>query len=103
MEAYLDDVLCHSRDAQEHLELLREVFQAHSEHGIVLKAKKTKLFQKKVDFLGFTVSGEGISMKDQYLEQIVALKNNLPTTPKELSSRLGFMGYYSQFVPRMPP
>ena len=79
--------------------VLREVFRAHHEHGIVLKAKKTKLFQRRVDFLGFTVSGAGIAMKDQYLEQIRALKENLPTTPKELSSRLGFMGYYSQFVP----
>ena len=100
VEAYLDDVLCHSRDAGGHLKVLRRIFQAHKEHGIVLKAKKTKLFQQQVDFLGFTVSGAGISMKDQYLEQIVALKENLPSTPKELSSRLGFMGYYSQFVPR---
>ena len=100
VEAYLDNVLCHSRDADEHLKVLRHVFQAHKEHGIVLKAKKTKLFQQQVDFLGFTVSGAGISMKDQYLEQIMALKENLPNTPKELSSRLGFMGYYSQFVPR---
>ena len=92
VEAYLDDVLCHSSDAERHVQLLRAVFQAHSEHGIVLKAKKTKLFQNQVDFLGFNVSSDGISMKDQYPEQIKALKENLPTTPKELSSRLGFMG-----------
>ena len=60
VEAYLDDVLCHSRDVRGHVEVLREVFRAHHEHGIVLKAKKTKLFQHRVDFLGLIVSGAGI-------------------------------------------
>ena len=87
----MDDVLCNSKDVGGHMEVLREVFKAHHDHGIVFKAKKTKLFQHRMDFLGFTVSGAGIGMKDHYLEQTKALKDNSITTPNELSSRLGFI------------
>ena len=36
----------------EHLEALNKVLEAHTDAGIKLKAKKTFLFKKAVDFLG---------------------------------------------------
>ena len=83
-----------------HIRVLRVIFAAHHKHGIVLRARKTKLLQKKVDFQGFSESGNRIEMEEQYLEQIVALRCKRPATPEELLSRLGFLSYYSQFVPR---
>ena len=65
--------------------------------AIKLKPSKTLLFQKQVDFLGFQVSGWGIQPTDKYVEYI---KNfQAPQTVKELSSHLGFFGYYREFIP----
>ena len=55
--AYLDDILVHTASLEEHINLLDLLFRAHQRLGIVLKAKKTELFQSEVNYLGFRVSG----------------------------------------------
>ena len=53
MSAYLDDVILHTGDPDDHVDLLDRTLEAHFQSGIKLKAKKTILFKNAVDYLGF--------------------------------------------------
>ena len=76
---------------------MRKTFQVHRESEIRLRASKSHLFQLEVDYLGFRVTAKRINMRDNYVDKI--LKWPVPQTPKELSSFLGFTGYYRSFIP----
>ena len=80
------------------MEALDKVLEAHVDAGIKLKAKKTFLFEKAVDFLGHRVSAGGITLSHRHLEAI----NNIqrPTSGKAVQQMIGFMQYFGSFVPR---
>jgi dUTPase len=93
---YLDDVVIHTVDLEQHLEQLEKVFALHREAGIKLKASKTFLCQTHCEYLGFIVQPEGCSMKTQFVEKI--LDWPLPVSGKQLASFLGFTSYYRTFI-----
>ena len=94
--AYIDDIICATRDLWEHLTELENIFEMHREAGIKIRAEKTHLIQPEVDYLGYEVSEEGIRMKPSYVEKIT--KWPTPKTVKELNTFLGFTGYYRTFI-----
>ena len=53
-------------------------------------------FQEKVEFLGFRVSGNGIMLTEAYIRTIRDMQ--APKTGKEVTSLLGFLGYYREFI-----
>ena len=59
--------------------------------------RKCSGFQSRVDYLGHSVSNEGVSMISNYVNKIKDWP--LPTTGKELVSFLGFCSYYRGFIP----
>ena len=52
---YVDDLLCHTKTTEQHLDELRKVFQMHREAGSILKAKKTDLFETQAHYLRYKV------------------------------------------------
>ena len=80
------------------MDLLARVLEAHRQAGVVIKAKKTFLFQEHVEFLGFEISGKGVGMTQKFRTK--ALEWPEPKTPKELSTALGFFSYYASFIPQ---
>ena len=92
LQLYLKDILLFHNDTWANLAQLHEVLEAHRQGGIRLKQAKTKLLKSQVDYLGHTLSLEGIAMQDDYIAQILDWPT--PTTPKELLALLGFFGYY---------
>ena len=52
---YVDDLLCHTKTTEQHLDELRKVFQMHREAGAILKAKKTDLFETQAHYLRYKV------------------------------------------------
>ena len=55
MTCYMDDILVHSDDVEEHLQDLEEVFRLLRQHGLKLSPAKCKLFQTRIEYLGFTI------------------------------------------------
>ena len=58
--AYLNDVIVFSNTLEEHLQHLEEVFQRLGAARLKLKLSKCEFFMKQLQFLGHTVSAEGI-------------------------------------------
>ena len=69
--AYLDDLLLHTQDVISHIKLFKLVLEAHRAAGIKLNPEKTCLFQKKVEYLGYEVSTEGIRLIPSYVDKVV--------------------------------
>lgn len=93
---YLDDLIVHSNNLEDHIDHLRQVVALHVNAGMKLNLSKCKLFQETVEYLGHLVSKDGIRMIPSYVERI--LDWPLPKTTKELRSFLGFCGYYRSFI-----
>ena len=54
--SYLDDILVYSMDTWDHLKHLKSIMEAHTEAGIKIQPKKTKIFQTETEYLGHKVS-----------------------------------------------
>ena len=65
---YLDDCLVIGETFEVTLANLREVFQRFKKYNLKMKPKKCELFQRRVNYLGRSVSPEGITLKDEHVE-----------------------------------
>ena len=54
--SYLANVLVYSDDFDSHVDQLRKVFQILRENGIEVNAKKCKLFQRQINYLGCIIT-----------------------------------------------
>ena len=94
--AYVDDVLIHSATFMQHLKNLDEVFNAYTKAGLKLNPKKCKFLQRRIDYLGHTVSAQGIEPQKAYLEVIKDWPE--PTSLKDIEVFMGKAGYYRKFI-----
>ena len=67
---YLDDIMVMGKTFEEHLTNLEEVFSRMKEANLKLNPKKCLLFQKEVEFLGHTVSSNGIKTTETKIKAI---------------------------------
>ena len=88
---YLDDILITAQTQSLHLQRLDEVLSRLERYGIRLKLSKCRFMQDQIDYLGHTVSSEGLR---PIVEKIAALKEApTPTNVTELRSYLGLLKY----------
>ena len=96
---YLDDILIGGKNYNECRERLLEVFDRLNSHKVVINKAKCKLFEECVDFLGHTISKEGIRPNG---DKLVALKDApVPKNLVELQAYLGLLNYYNRFIPNI--
>ena len=57
---YLDDIIIFSRNEEEHLQHLEEIFERLRKAGLKLKLQKCSFFKKHIQYLGHLISDEGI-------------------------------------------
>ena len=93
---FLDDVAIFSQTFDKHVEHLYQVLSAQRQAGMTLQPKKCQFFQDEINFLGHTISKEGIGMNKDYVEVIKEWP--IPQTIEELRTFLGKTGYYRKFV-----
>ena len=58
---YLDDILVFNPDMKSHLEHLKLLFERLRSADLKLKEVKCNILKKYIQYLGHTVSGEGIT------------------------------------------
>ncbi len=93
--AYMDDIVVFSKSFEEHLEGLEQIFLRLQSSGISLKLSKCLFACERVNFLGFTLSSEGIKPQSRLTEAIEQFQR--PSTKKGF---LGLGGFYRAFTPK---
>jgi hypothetical protein len=93
---YIDDVLIFGKTEHEHFQRLRSILQRIREAGLKLSPEKCVFMKKEVEFLGHTISKEGIKTSNSKIEKI--LKWPTPTNEEQLRSFLGICGYYRRYI-----
>jgi hypothetical protein len=96
---YLDDVIVFSATFEDHVEHLRKVFKRLREHGVKLKPKKFKLFEREVVFLGRIVSERGYRMDPAGVEVIHNLKSSPPKNVGDVRRLMGLLNCYRRYIP----
>ena len=95
--SYLDDIITHSDDIEKHVTHIERILSMHARYGLKLNLKKCQIFQTQVQYLGHNVSKDGITMLNSHVKRIMDWP--LPDTGKKLQQFLGFVNYYSSFIP----
>ena len=96
VEIYVDDIMIYSRNLEEHIQHIEKVLQKLREYNLVIKLKKCKFCQNKIEFLGHEIGEKGLKPNAKKIEAIDRIKE--PETITEVRSFLGLCSYYRRFV-----
>ena len=89
---YLDDLLVHAKNEEEHYAILEQVFSRLQEAGLAIKLDKCEFGVKSVEYLGYEVSEHGIKPLKRKVQCIVDFQP--PKSQKDLLHFLGALGYF---------
>jgi transposase InsO family protein len=96
VQVYLDDILIYSRTPEEHKVHVRKVLQLLKDNHLHVKPSKCKWAVPAVDYLGHTVTGEGIGVDPRKVQAITDWP--APANQQQLYSFLGLANYYRRFI-----
>ena len=95
---YIDDILIHSQNLENHMKHLQIFLDEVKKHSIVLSEKKMVLFQDSIDFLGIHVINGKIQMQPHVLTKLSELPDELQDT-KIIQRFLGVLNYVHKYIP----
>lgn len=93
---YLDDIIVYSKDMEQHVSRLREVFDRLREARLSLSIDKCHFARTEVKYLGHIISAEGVRTDPRLTSAVRDFVT--PRTVKHLQSFLGLCNYYRKFV-----
>ena len=93
---YIDDVLIYASTPEAALASLDIVLRRLRQHNLKVNLAKSSILAAKTDYLGHTLSSEGIAPGRDKAQAILAAKP--PHTVKQLKSFLGMINYFRSFV-----
>ena len=97
---YVDDIGIAANNATDLTRNIRAVFQCIRNAGLKLTIKKCRFGVRQVEFLGRTISSEGVSPQTHMIQNFLN-KLRLPKSKNALQQYLGFVNYYRNYIPRM--
>lgn len=94
---FIDDVLIHAPDEKLLNTRMTLVKNRLEQYGIVLNESKTIESATEIDFLGYRLSAEGITISPEKLEAIGKFRT--PKSAEEVRSFLGLATFVSRHIP----
>ena len=95
--SYYDDVIIFYKGKDNHYEHINEVLHALYSAGLKLSQNKCTFFANKVDFLGFSISKNSVSVSER---KVATIKNYpVPKTNKDVTKFLGLARFYDKLIP----
>lgn len=86
LESYIDDVLAHTKDWEEHLLALGRFFEGVREAKLTLKLRKCEIEHETIDFLGHTLCGDKIEPTEESIDKATEMPS--PRNKKKVRSFL---------------
>ena len=96
---YVDDIGIAANNATDFTRNIRAVFKCIREAGLKLTIEKCHFVVRQLEFLGRTISPEGISPQARKIQNFLD-KLRFPKSKKALQLNLGFVNYYREYIPR---
>lgn len=93
---YLDDLLIYSKTKKEHLQHLRSVLALLRKNGLYAKLSKCSFMQDETEFLGHTITKDGIKTSAGLSKAIRDWPT--PKSTKDVQQFLGLAQFYQQYV-----
>lgn len=93
---YLDDILIFSEDPTKHDEAVNDVLQRLEDNGLYANPAKCVFDTDTVEFLGFVVNPEGVSMEPSRVASIRDWET--PKSIRDIQVFLGFANFYRRFI-----
>lgn len=93
---YVDDIMIHSSNFDQHLQHLQIVFDRLREADLKLQPKKCKFAADRVEYLGHYFSNTGIEVNPDKIEAVKSFPK--PKTQKNVRAFLGLCNYYRKFI-----
>ena len=97
---YVDDIGIAAKDATDLTRNIRAVFKCIRQAGLKLTFEKCHFGVRQVEFLGRTISSEGVLPQSHKIQNFLS-KLRFPKSKKALQRYLGFVNYYRNSIPRM--
>ena len=97
---YVDDIGIADNNATDITRISRAVFQCIRNAGLKLTVEKCHFGVKQVEFLGRTISSEGVSPQSHKIQNFLS-KLRFLKSKKGLQRYLGFVNYYRKYIPRI--
>jgi len=93
---YIDDILIATETFEENLHILKETLILLSQYNLELNLSKCLFLKTEIEYLGYLVSGGGITMSKRHVEAIINFPE--PKNVKEIQSFLGLTNYFRKFI-----
>ena len=97
---YIDDILIFSKNAQDHLQHLREVFIRLEAEAYHVRLAKCQFMLPEVKFLGHILSDQGIKPLLNKKKEFDAFEPPFENA-KKVRSFLGLVMWYKSFIPHI--
>lgn len=93
---FLDDILIATENLEDHLEMLRKVFDLLIRNNLRLNFEKCKFVQQEIEYLGYQVDQYGISPTKKGIESIINYP--VPQNIKQVHTFIGLCSYFRKFI-----
>ena len=96
VKVFLDDILVYSKDKEEHVEHLKEVFDRLKENGLQINRKKSTILAEQVEYLGMIISKAGIKASPRHTEMLGKIQS--PRNRRHILQVVGLINWFRPFI-----
>lgn len=93
---YLNDILIYFKMKEWHVQHVHKVLQTLQDVNLRIKSEKSLFHTKKVHFLDFIVTSEGLWMNSEKIQSVIKWLKSMNV--KEVQSFLEFTNFYRKFI-----
>jgi len=93
---YLDDILIATETIEEHLKILKDVFQIATQNKLMFRLDKCSFLYEEITYLGYTVNKNGIRPSKHNIDSV--LNYPIPRNVKEIQRFVSLASYFRRFI-----